>query len=221
MPAGSPLHYDQFGYFNFNDVIPGFMIDGMFDWYSDHRERFNWRSDDRPFDKTFTIDDTGLFNDAPFIEYTDYIQAILENYLGHRLHPTYNMGRVYNKGIKMEKHVDRAPCQVSITLPIAYRPMNWPINIDSKKGTREVQQHVGDMLLYKGCEVLHYRKENTIADIQYQHYFHFIDIDTEEGAYMYQFSDEHLLTPDFWPYSFTKMKQQGILPELTDQNKRK
>ena len=31
MPAGTPVHYDDFGYWNFEDAIPVDMIDGMFD----------------------------------------------------------------------------------------------------------------------------------------------------------------------------------------------
>jgi len=221
MPAGTPVHYDDFGYWNFEDAIPVDMIDGMFDWYNDNRDQFQFSTTDTPFDKVHTVDNTNVFLSGDFIKWSKIVQEILENYIGHRLYPVYNMGRVYEKGIKMGAHIDRAPCQVSVTLPVAYMPMNWPIVIDTSKGVKTVHQHVGDMLLYKGDQVKHWRDENTLAQVQYQHYFHYIDLDTEQGEYMYQFNDQHLRNNEYWPLAYHLLKEGGRLPELTVENSRR
>ena len=92
-----------------------------------------------------------------------------------QLIPTYSYARIYKKGDILHRHKDRPSCEISTTLNLGGDP--WPIFIDgtgensilsgretttivkpnAPKGT-EVLLDVGDMLVYSGCELEHWRE---------------------------------------------------------------
>jgi len=87
---------------------------------------------------------------------------------GLRLVPTYSYARLYKKGDILKKHKDRPSCEISTTIHLGGDM--WPIFID---GT-EVLLDVGDMLVYSGCELEHWREPlegNTCAQV-FLHYNH-------------------------------------------------
>ena len=85
---------------------------------------------------------------------------------------TYSYARFYETGNVLKKHKDRKSCQVSTTLNLGGDP--WPIyvnpdpkqgRLDEKtqkyypsksKGTR-IDLEPGDMLVYRGCDLEHWR----------------------------------------------------------------
>ncbi len=74
--------------------------------------------------------------------------------------PTYSYIRLYKKGDVLKRHTDRPSCEISVTLNLGGD--NWDIFIDpsgkkNKKGIA-VSLEPGDMLIYKGCELEHWRK---------------------------------------------------------------
>ena len=75
-----------------------------------------------------------------------------------KLWPTYAYTRVYKQGHVLEKHTDRKSCEVSTTLNLGGDM--WPIYLKDIKGKEiEVKLGPGDMLLYAGCELEHWRNE--------------------------------------------------------------
>jgi len=108
---------------------------------------------------------------------------------GLKLVPTYSYARLYKKGDILARHKDRPSCEVSCTLNLGGDP--WPIFIDgtgsnnvideyknimrpdAPKGTK-VLLEVGDMLVYSGCELEHWREPfegNTCGQV-FLHYNH-------------------------------------------------
>jgi len=99
---------------------------------------------------------------------------------GEPLLPTYTYHRLYKKGDVLEIHRDRPSCEISATLSIAvdnpnninalYVNMNEPKNMDDGKA---IIMNVGDAVLYKGCDLWHWRKpyEN---DWFIQVFFHYV-----------------------------------------------
>jgi len=86
-------------------------------------------------------------------------------YLGMNLVPTYSYWRLYEKGQELEKHLDRKSCEFSATLCLGYNANNlkdpyvWPIYLENKyEKSVEVLLEPGDLLLYKGTELAHWRK---------------------------------------------------------------
>ena len=77
-----------------------------------------------------------------------------------KLVPTYSYARIYKKGDVLERHKDRKSCEVSATLNLGGD--KWPIFLEpsgknNQKGVK-INLNVGDMLMYKGCELEHWRE---------------------------------------------------------------
>ena len=108
---------------------------------------------------------------------------------GLELIPTYSYARLYKKGDILKRHKDRPSCEISTTINLGGDP--WPIFIDgtgsnnvideyknihkpnAPKGTK-VLLEVGDMLVYSGCELEHWREpfEGNICGQVFLHYNH-------------------------------------------------
>ena len=108
---------------------------------------------------------------------------------GLQLIPTYSYARLYKKGDILKRHKDRPSCEISCTLNLGGDP--WSIFIDgtgadtvideyknihkpnAPKGTK-VLLEVGDMLVYSGCELEHWREpfEGNICGQVFLHYNH-------------------------------------------------
>jgi len=71
--------------------------------------------------------------------------------------PTYSYARVYENGSILKKHKDRASCEVSTTLNLGGNL--WPIFLESNNKVIKVNLNPGDMLIYKGCELNHWREK--------------------------------------------------------------
>ena len=122
--------------------------------------------------------------------YSHYADMVMETLLvkmlpvmaketGLNLVPTYSYARIYKNGDILARHKDRPSCEISITLNLGGEP--WPIFIDgtgansvvdeykniikpdAPKGTK-VLLDVGDMLVYSGCDLEHWREEFTGKD---------------------------------------------------------
>jgi hypothetical protein len=94
---------------------------------------------------------------------------------GVSVYPTYSYFRVYKKGDVLKKHKDRPSCEISLSLSLGYDPDEpWPLWVDSGSGATAVPMKKGDAVLYKGCDVLHWREEfqgNYAAQV----FLHYVD----------------------------------------------
>ena len=119
--------------------------------------------------------DYGVWNDEQIPEtYSHYADIAMETLLqnlqpkmeeetGLKLTPTYSYARIYKKGDILHRHKDRYSCEVSTTLNLGGD--DWPIYLEpsgetDKEGVK-VDMQPGDMLVYKGCDVEHWREEFT------------------------------------------------------------
>ncbi len=80
---------------------------------------------------------------------------------GLQLVPTYSYARAYKKGDILKRHKDRPSCEISTTMNLAGD--DWPIYLEpsgevGKKGIK-VDLKQGDMLVYSGCELEHWRNK--------------------------------------------------------------
>ena len=103
--------------------------------------------------------------------------------------PTYSYARLYKQGDILKRHKDRPSCEISTTIHLGGTP--WPIFIDGTGSNNVVDEYknihnpnapegtevlldVGDMLVYSGCELEHWREPlegNTCAQV-FLHYNH-------------------------------------------------
>lgn len=107
-----------------------------------------------------------------------YLTPIYSQISGKNLIPTYSYYRKYFQNNILEKHSDRPSCQYSATIQIdSSKDESWPIWIKDKNNQDiECNSKIGDIIYYKGTEVLHWRKE-----LKYEHsshlFFHWVDGD--------------------------------------------
>tara|TARA_R100001530_G_scaffold41529_1_gene31758 strand:+ start:182 stop:823 length:642 start_codon:yes stop_codon:yes gene_type:complete len=89
------------------------------------------------------------------------VKPIMEKHTGIKLSPTYSFARIYKKGDVLARHKDRYSCEISTTLNLGGD--SWSIYLDptGKKGQAgiKIQLEPGDMLIYSGCELEHWREE--------------------------------------------------------------
>ena len=101
------------------------------------------------------------------------VMPVMQKETELKLVPTYSYARVYKKGDELRRHKDRPSCEISTTVHLGGDP--WPIFIDdtgadnvideyknihkpnAPAGTR-VDLEIGDMLVYSGCELEHWRE---------------------------------------------------------------
>ena len=134
-----------------------------------------------------------------YSKYADWVMETLLMYMipimkaktGLELLPTYTYTRLYEKGNILHRHKDRPSCEISTTLHLGGD--EWPIFLDptgadnilsgretttvvkpgAPKGVR-VDLKVGDMLIYSGCELEHWREpfQGNVCSQVFLHYNH-------------------------------------------------
>ena len=100
-------------------------------------------------------------------------QPGMEKSTGLKLYPAYTYARIYKKGDELKRHKDRFSCEISTTMNLGGN--DWPIYLspnenvgapDGKKITVasnakgiKVDLKPGDMLVYRGIELEHWREK--------------------------------------------------------------
>ena len=120
------------------------------------------------------------YSDAAFETLMLKVQPIMEKETKLKLNPSYTYARVYKKGDVLDRHKDRFSCEISTTMNIGGDP--WPIYLEpsgdrNKKGIK-VNLDPGDMLIYRGCELEHWREEFKGKECV-QAFLHYNDIKTK------------------------------------------
>jgi hypothetical protein len=89
------------------------------------------------------------------------VKPVMEKHTGLKLSETYSYARIYKTGDVLARHKDRYSCEISTTLNLGGEP--WPIYLDptGKQGQAGVKVDLepGDMLIYSGCDLEHWREE--------------------------------------------------------------
>jgi len=114
----------------------------------------------------------GVWNDEQVPNtYCHYADIVMETLLERvrpkieketklKLIPTYSFARLYKTGDILKRHKDRFSCEISATMFLGGEP--WELYIEpsgqeNKKGIK-ILQKPGDILIYSGCELEHWRE---------------------------------------------------------------
>ena len=94
-------------------------------------------------------------------------QPVMEKTTGLKLYPAYTYARIYKKGDVLKRHKDRFSCEISTTMNLGGD--DWPIYLEpsgevGKKGVK-VDLKPGDMLVYSGCELEHWRNHLKVRNV--------------------------------------------------------
>ena len=99
---------------------------------------------------------------------------VMQKETGLELVPTYSYARAYKKGDILKRHKDRPSCEISTTIHLGGD--QWSIFIDPTGSNNVIDEYknimkpnapqgvkvdldVGDMLVYSGCELEHWREQ--------------------------------------------------------------
>jgi hypothetical protein len=111
-----------------------------------------------------------------------FLQSHMEQNTGLSLCPTYSYYRVYRPGMSLAKHLDRPSCEISTTICFGfdYKEVDPTYRWGMYVGDNVlVPQDAGDLIVYRGCEVEHWREpfDAGLNSYQVQAFFHYIDKD--------------------------------------------
>ena len=81
-------------------------------------------------------------------------KSILEKETKLKLVENYSYVRIYKKHDSLFRHKDRPECEISCTMNLGGDP--WAIYMKNKK-QHKVMLTPGDLIIYKGCELEHWR----------------------------------------------------------------
>jgi hypothetical protein len=117
------------------------------------------------------------------------VLPVMQQETGLNLIPTYSYARIYKKGDCLHRHKDRPSCEISTTINLGGNP--WPIFIDGTGANNVINERqnlvkpnapagtkvlldVGDMLVYSGCDLEHWREpfDGDICGQVFLHYNH-------------------------------------------------
>ena len=124
------------------------------------------------------------------------VLPIMQQRTDMNLIPCYTYTRIYKKGDILKRHSDRPSCEISTTLHLGGDP--WPIFLDPTGQKTVIDEHkqihkpnapkgisidleVGDMLVYSGCELEHWR-EPFEGDNCAQVFLHYNNVDGPFGT---------------------------------------
>lgn len=129
----------------------------------------------------------GVWNDSQVPEtYSHYsdivmetllqkVKPIMEKKTGIELIETYSYARIYKKNDELHKHKDRYACEISTTMHLGGD--EWAIYLEPNI---KVNLKQGDMLMYRGCDLEHWRKPFTGEDCG-QVFLHYNDANNKKA----------------------------------------
>lgn len=92
-------------------------------------------------------------------QYHNKVRLVLEKILKEKLYNTYYYDRFYYHHQPLFRHIDRETCEISISIQVSTNSNEpWPLCLETHEG-KEVYINIenGWGILYKGCELEHWR----------------------------------------------------------------
>ena len=223
-PREAQLKFQKNGWVILCDIVPKSIIDEMFNAYTSKMEEEGLVLREALPMQGNAWEPEGLewfLSEPAFKKASNFFLNTFQKTFNLRTMPTYNMGRVYTQEtVGMVKHTDRVPCEVSITMPIAYDFESWRIQLKSKTGEEiSAKLAVGDILIYAGCDCPHWRNNDNYNQKQIQHYFHYVNLDSELGSFYRYFGKNADDGMGYWHGDLNKMKQVNDLPIVNEEVK--
>ena len=121
-----------------------------------------------------------------------------------KLFPTYAYARLYVPGEELKIHTDRPSCEISATVTLGFEGNVWPIYMADHDETKSVEQRlgerdepywlrnisridmeVGDAVLYRGQDKVHWREKYTEGQWQAQVFLHYVDQNGPNAEWKY------------------------------------
>lgn len=137
------------------------------------------------FTDTQVPNSQAFYNTDTFRSNHDLLHPMMEKITGLELFKTYYYWRKYSKGALLRFHRDREACEISVTLHLGGDPWKiWLLDLD--ENAISVDLKPGDGLIYKGCQLAHWRGKFN-GNMHVQTFYHFVD---KYGPSRFQMNDQ-------------------------------
>lgn len=97
---------------------------------------------------------------------------------GEPVKPTYCYSSAYHGGASLRAHMDRRQCEYTLSLLIDRSPgatdVPWPLWFQAPSGKDSVTLGLGDAVLFRGCELAHWREAAPSDQDQTMLLFHYV-----------------------------------------------
>lgn len=136
---------------------------------------------------TQVINSSSVYNFMPFVRLLIEKIPDVSRLLKDSVLPTYTYARIYKNGAVLERHRDRAACEISLTLNL-FKDVDWPIYFQKPDGYEVgLELEPGDAVLYLGCVADHWRNV-FVGDEYSQVFMHYV---RSFGPNNWAFFDKH------------------------------
>lgn len=155
--------------------------------YMENRLRSNeWSKRDQDFEYDSNPSQYLCYADPLIETILSASTTSLEEITGLSLYPTYSYSRIYVKGDQLTQHVDRPSCEISVTVNVATVGKPWPIYMKAPgKDLMKVELEPGDAVIYRGCEVTHWRETMADSEVNVQFMLHYVDQNGPHSRYKF------------------------------------
>lgn len=153
-------------------------------------EKFSQRIKEKESQGKFHYDDQCLLSpafDGLLDDLAAHLKEKISKEIDHQLWTTYNYCRIYKPNEYLEPHKDKNQCEIAVSLTLSYDGMKpWPIWLYSNREQKiiKIELDIGDVLIYKGFEIIHWRNK-------------FIENNEQVQAFFFYSTDDRFLDPFF------------------------
>lgn len=132
-------------------------------------DKGNMKDDQAPGSPSF-------YQDKEMVILHQKLLPTLEEFLKLKLYPTFCYYRTYRTGAILRAHKDRKACEISISLNLGQKGKPWDLwLLDYEENAHNITLSPGDGLIYRGCQLTHWRGKLVDTDYVSQVFFFFVD----------------------------------------------
>jgi predicted 2-oxoglutarate/Fe(II)-dependent dioxygenase YbiX len=134
----------------------------------------------------------------------EHLVPTFEKASGKKLYPTYAYARLYPPGEELKIHIDRPSCEISASITLGFEGNVWPIYMadydETKTSKKRIDEYgvdcwlkniirldmeIGDAVLYRGQEKIHWREKYVEGQWQAQVFLHYVDANGPNAEWKY------------------------------------
>ena len=163
-------HFNTHNYSVIKNAISTEMSSFIYDYICLRRKIANYLFQNKlisPYNKQFgswddpqVLNTYSIYGDTVMETLLLKLKPLMEKETEQELIEMYSYCRIYKKDDVLHRHKDRMSCEISTTLNLGGD--SWPIYLEPSGETNlkgnQVNLEPGDMLLYKGCLLEHWRE---------------------------------------------------------------
>jgi hypothetical protein len=169
--------FQQGHYAALQDMLPPLMIGALRRYYRQLIQLGDLPLGDSQCPQRYVV-----HNESVTLFWHQQFADLVKRVVGTAVQPSYVYFGAYQRGAVLEPHRDRAQCEYTMTFCIDFSPepeneTPWPIYIETPAGAVATYQAIGDGLIFKGHELIHYRHKLEEGSCSTSLFFHYVSKD--------------------------------------------